>query len=649
MVTTQTLLLTCSSLLIVLLHLSQTTRAIPQTSRRGCSPSACGVIHNISYPFRLKHDPKRCGYPKLELACENNVTSIYLNSQKYYVKAINYHNSTIRLVDASIISNDTCSFPKSSAYAYNFTSRAFFDELILFHPYSTYLLYDDREASPINLMRCPTPLKNSSLFTDITHDCASNSSTHTGYSTYVKVGHMNASEVPQTCELEVIVMTSWKKFKGLNSNVSLSEIHDSLLYGFELDYGWSQTTMLGLLVSFLLMILGIFIGGNILARVIILCPLVVWVLIYKFRRRHLSIFDTVECFLRSDNKLTPIRYSYSDIKKMTRGFQEKLGEGGYGYVYKGTLRSGQDVAVKLLGKSGTNDRDFMNEIATIGTIHHVNIVKLVGYCAQGSKRALVYDFMPNGSLEKYIFHKEKMNSLNWNNKFDIAVGVAQGIKYLHQGCDVQILHFDIKPHNILLDDKFIPKISDFGLAKIFSTEKNTVTLTAVRGTIGYVAPELVNRGIGRVSYKADVYSFGMLLLEMVNLKRVKIENNDDLSQYFPYWIYDCFNQGKSINIGKSDEVDDNDDSDSTSKLARKMAIVALWCILWNPEDRPSMNKVLEMLEGDIECLQVPDYPSESTHNVVHDMDQFEITCSTDSTSLPHHDDALPSVEIIVQD
>ncbi|KAL1549737.1 hypothetical protein AAHA92_17802 [Salvia divinorum] len=324
---------------------------------------------------------------------------------------------------------------------------------------------------------------------------------------------------------------------------------------------------------------------------------------------------------------------------MTRGFQDKLGEGGFGSVYKGKLQSGFHVAVKLLGKSGGSGQDFMNEIATIGSIHHVNVVKLVGYCAQGSKRALVYDFMPNGSLEKYLFNRDKMISLSWDTKFEIAVGDARGIEYLHRGCDVQILHFDIKPHNILLDDNFIPKISDFGLAKFFPTDKTTVTMTAVRGTIGYVAPELISRSIGAVSYKADVYSFGMLLMEMVSLKRDLIGNNDNSSQYFPYWIYDYFNQGKDIEIvnGGDDEIDD----DSWRKFGRKMTIVALWCIQMSPDDRPSMCKVLKMLEGNVERLNIPDYPSQSSQTIVNQ------TCSTDSVSFLDHDDALTSVEIIV--
>ena len=157
-------------------------------------------------------------------------------------------------------------------------------------------------------------------------------------------------------------------------------------------------------------------------------------------------FEGVESFLQSDNKFTPIRYSYSDIKKMTKNFEDKLGQGGFGSVYKGKLRSGYLVAVKLLGKSAANGKDFMNEIGTIGRIHHVNVVQLVSYCAEKSKRALIFDFMPNGSLDKCVFNREKGYSLDWGMKFKIAVEVARGIKYLHHGCDIQILHFDIKPH-----------------------------------------------------------------------------------------------------------------------------------------------------------------------------------------------------------
>ncbi|XP_015164584.1 G-type lectin S-receptor-like serine/threonine-protein kinase At1g34300 [Solanum tuberosum] len=137
------------------------------------------------------------------------------------------------------------------------------------------------------------------------------------------------------------------------------------------------------------------------------------------------MYDTIEGFLRTQNNFMPIRYNYSHIKRMTRGFKEKLGEGGYGSVYKGKLQSGRDVAVKMLSKPKAGCQDFMNEVATVGRIHHVNVVGLVGYCVEGTKRALIYDFMPNGSLDKYInTSQEGSPLLSWQRKFDIILGVA---------------------------------------------------------------------------------------------------------------------------------------------------------------------------------------------------------------------------------
>ena len=323
---------------------------------------------------------------------------------------------------------------------------------------------------------------------------------------------------------------------------------------------------------------------------------------YKWRRRHLSAYDSVEEFLKSHNNLMPIRYSYSDIKKMTKGFKDKLGEGGYGSVYKGQLRNGHLVAIKLLGgKSRANGQEFINEVATIGTIHHVNVVHLIGFCVEKTKRALVYEFMPNGSLEKHIFSRERMGSLSSEKMFDIALGVARGIEYLHRGCDMRILHFDIKPHNILLDVNFTPKVSDFGLAKLYPTDNSIVSLMAARGTMGYMAPELFYKNIGGLLYKADVYSFGMLLMEMASRRRNMNEGEDHKSQvYFLSWVYDQFSEGKEMEMGNGTEEEE--------KILKKMIIVALWCIQMKPIDRPSMNKVVELLEGDVESLEMPPKP-----------------------------------------
>ncbi|KAI8551197.1 hypothetical protein RHMOL_Rhmol06G0166500 [Rhododendron molle] len=313
------------------------------------------------------------------------------------------------------------------------------------------------------------------------------------------------------------------------------------------------------------------------------------------------MFDTIEDFLQSQNNLVPIRYSNSQIRKMTRGFKDKLGEGGYGSVYKAKLRSGYSAAIKVLEKSKANGQEFINEVATIGMIHHANVVRLIGFCATRSKRALVYKFMRNGSLEKYLFSQEGIISLSCKQMYDISLGVARGIEYLHRGCDMQILHFDIKPHNILLDENFNPKLSDFGLAKLYPTDNSMVSLTAARGTMGYMAPELFYKNIGRVSYKTDVYSYGMLLMEMAGRRRNLNAFADHASQiYFPSWIYDQFKEGKEIEMGEVVEEE--------KEMVRKMVITALWCIQMRPNDRPSMNKVVEMLEGNVESLEMPAKP-----------------------------------------
>jgi len=342
--------------------------------------------------------------------------------------------------------------------------------------------------------------------------------------------------------------------------------------------------------------------------------------IYKWRRRHFSMYENIENFLL-DSNINPIRYEYKEVKKMTKGFKVKLGEGGFGSVYKGKLRSGLDVAVKMLNKSKDNGKDFINEVATIGRIHHMNVVGLIGYCVEGKKRGLIYEYFPNGSLDKYIFSKEVSVPLSYEKIYKISLGIAHGILYLHQGCDVQILHFDIKPHNILLDDRFIPKISDFGLAKLYPTKDVSITLTTIRGTLGYMAPELFYKNVGAVSYKADVYSFGMLLMEMTSRRKNSNPHAEHSSQYyFPFWIHEQFREEKDIDMDDASEMD--------KILLKKMFIVALWCIQLKPSDRPSMNKVVEMLEAKVETLEIPPKPSFYPHEML----ECDGTINFDETS-----------------
>ncbi|KAK3440515.1 hypothetical protein EUGRSUZ_B00793 [Eucalyptus grandis] len=210
----------------------------------------------------------------------------------------------------------------------------------------------------------------------------------------------------------------------------------------------------------------------------------------------------------------------------------------------GKLQDGQLVAVKLLKKLKGDAEEFFNEVASISKTSHVNVVTLLGFYFEGSKKALIYDFMPNGSLEKFIFNKsntlELDQQLSWDTLYGISLGIAHGLEYLHRGCKTRILHFDIKPHNILLDTNYCPKISDFGLAKICRREESIVSLLCARGTVGYIAPELIIRNIGGVSHKSNVYNYGMMVLEMVG-KRKNIEVTIDRTSEacFPHWVYRC--------------------------------------------------------------------------------------------------------------
>ncbi|CAI0412870.1 unnamed protein product [Linum tenue] len=335
---------------------------------------------------------------------------------------------------------------------------------------------------------------------------------------------------------------------------------------------------------------------------------------YHSNRIEMENQAKIEKFLADYKAMKPARYSYADLKRITNNFKDKLGEGAYGTVFKGRLSREIHVAVKILTSStvAKNGDEFINEVGTMGRIHHVNVIRLVGYCADGFRRALVYEFLPNESLEKFIFsatdggNGSHIHSLGWERLHEIALGIAKGIEYLHQGCDQRILHFDIKPHNILLDHDFNPKIADFGLAKLCAKDQSAITMTAARGTMGYIAPEVFSRNFGNVSYKSDVYSFGMLLLEMVGGRKNNEEAdvNGGLRQvYFPEWVYEHLDKGEEFRIRIKEEGD--------AKIVRKLTIAGLWCIQWYPADRPSMTAVLQMLEGDGEGLSMPPNPFSS--------------------------------------
>ncbi|KAL8463343.1 hypothetical protein ACS0TY_034123 [Phlomoides rotata] len=341
-----------------------------------------------------------------------------------------------------------------------------------------------------------------------------------------------------------------------------------------------------------------------------------------FRTLQTDNEKNIEIFLKNDgNHLQQTRYTYSDLKKITNSFSHSLGKGGYGSVYKGELRDGRSVAVKILNElPAGKGEEFINEVASISKTSHINIVALLGFCFEGARRALVYEFMPNGSLEKFVNNPTRTitpvgvvyqnnnfdqflpeSRLGWQKLFEIVVGIAEGLDYLHRGCSTRIFHFDIKPHNILLDKDLNPKISDFGLAKLCPNRSSIVSMSVVKGTIGYIAPEIIYRSLGEASHKSDVYSYGMMVLEMVMGKqRIDPLDDDHKSEiYFPNPIYKLLEgNDRVMNLG-------NIANEDESKLAKKMIIVGLWCVQIEPGNRPSIGRVLEMLHGSVELLEVP--------------------------------------------
>ncbi|KAG2709628.1 hypothetical protein I3760_05G248500 [Carya illinoinensis] len=651
-------------LVVLLLHQSCSAK----DTNRDCVPSSCGNIPKISSPFRLENHPPNCGDPRYTLSCQDNQVVLFLLSVEYYVLAINYNNQTIRVVDSGIQKDNYSSIPSyydllytpynlDLLYTpYNFweiresmallkcekrvnsprylNKSSCFGRVYTSNSSSTqpeagfrYVIYNHTKArdvedlcqveqifwtswrGPVNLPNDPSSISCADLQHLLLYDCG-------------KCGIFEFSEQRYCCKRHTGILglpfqvytalcglprTLYRVIRGGVRQTAIGRHIDDFIFKYYLKYydwigyyweGWYETGRPEVRVFVISIILdfGLYQGAKFMLGV----PFVLAFLIYKWRRRHLSAFDIIEEFLQNNNNLIPIRYSYSEIRNMTKKFKDKLGEGGYGTVFKGTLRSGRLVAIKMLGKSKANGQEFISEVATIGRIHHINIVQLIGFCVEGSKRALIYEFMPNGSLNKYIFSQEVSLLLSYEKMHNIALGVARGIEYLHRGCEMQILHFDIKPHNILLDEDFTPKVSDFGLAKLYPMANNTISLTAVRGTLGYMAPELCYKNIGSISYKADVYSFGMLLMDMMGKRRNLNAFGDQSSKYFPSCVYEEVQDENGITIENGTEEE--------KKIAKQMIVVALWCIQMKPNDRPSMNKVVEMLEGSIENLQIPPKP-----------------------------------------
>ncbi|KAK2639356.1 hypothetical protein Ddye_027151 [Dipteronia dyeriana] len=315
---------------------------------------------------------------------------------------------------------------------------------------------------------------------------------------------------------------------------------------------------------------------------------------YIYKRK--TNFDKSEGKEKTDQKIEGLElptFELDTIANATNNFSfnNKLGEGGFGPVYNGTLVDGQEIVVKRLSKISTQGiNELKNEVILIAKLQHRN-VKLLGCCIQGEERILIYEFMPNKSLDHFIFDQTRSKLLDWSKRFYIICGIARGLLYLHQDSRLRIIHRDLKTSNVLLDHEMIPKISDFGLARIFNGDQHEVNTNRVVGTYGYMAPEYAINGI--FSIKSDIFSFGILLLELASGKKNRGFYHLDCNLSLIGYAWKLWKEGKLL------ELTDPFFRESYNELEAIRCIhISLLCLEHQPEDWPSMSTVVLMLGSD---------------------------------------------------
>ncbi|KAK3141404.1 hypothetical protein QOZ80_4BG0333450 [Eleusine coracana subsp. coracana] len=284
---------------------------------------------------------------------------------------------------------------------------------------------------------------------------------------------------------------------------------------------------------------------------------------------------------------------FSTVYAATNNFSDKLGEGGFGPVFKGILPDGQEIAIKRLSKSsGQGSEEFKNEVLVLSKLQHRNLVRLLGCCIHGEEKMLLYEYMPNKSLDSFIFNESNRPVLGWKLRYKIIQGIGRGLLYLHQDSRLKIIHRDLKASNILLDNDFNPKISDFGMARIFSEHQLQDLTHRIVGTYGYISPEYAMEG--KFSEKSDVFSFGVLVLETVSGRKNSSFIDDEWSMNLLGYAWTLWKEGSV-----SELIDPLMGTISTYDEVLRCIQVGLLCVQELPADRPTMSLALRMLSGDV--------------------------------------------------
>uniref|UniRef100_K4AA38 Protein kinase domain-containing protein n=1 Tax=Setaria italica TaxID=4555 RepID=K4AA38_SETIT len=325
------------------------------------------------------------------------------------------------------------------------------------------------------------------------------------------------------------------------------------------------------------------------------------------RRTTRSRQQTLSCAAYSEDieEIQALLLDAVVIRAATDNFDEvnKLGEGGFGQVYKGLLPDGLEIAVKRLSKESKQGiRELKNELLLVAKLQHRNLVKLIGACLHEEEKLLVYEYIPNKSLDAFIFDEENRKKLVWETRYKIICGIARGMVYLHDESRVKVIHRDLKPGNILLEKDMNPKISDFGLARIFERDHTKDVTRRVAGTYGYMAPEYAV--LGHISTKSDVFSFGVIVLEIVAGRRNTTSSEGMVAEHLLSYVWENWTIGTVTDV-----VDPYLNHNCAENDVLKAIHIGLLCIQENPSDRPRMSDVLLMLVGRSTTLPAPLRPA----------------------------------------